>query len=118
MGNENLHDHDDFHSWRLVWRDADGSDGSGKKIIMTENGLIRRKGSSKMTLEQLIGTMKVEHKLCLCKTNGDVICECTSRSEGVIPYLKRTVRYWYVTITMEIVTYLEREDALMDAEKV
>lgn len=70
-----------------------------------------------MKLHELIETMKTEHNLSLCKYNGDDICECRSRSEGVLPYLERTVKCWYVDISMMVVIYLQAEEKKKGGEE-
>lgn len=70
-----------------------------------------------MKLRELIETMKTEHNLSLCKYNGDDICECRNRSEGVLPYLERTVKCWYVDISMMVVIYLQAEEKTKGGEE-
>lgn len=72
-----------------------------------------------MKLRELIETMKVEHNLSLCKYNGDDICGCKSRSEGVLPYLDRTVKCWYVDISFStlVVIYLQPEETTKGDEE-
>lgn len=71
-----------------------------------------------MKLRELIETMKTEHNLSLCTYNGNGICVCKSRSEGVLPYLERTVKCWYVdtSIIARVVIYLQAEETTKGCE--